>query len=316
MKPLRIAVIGVGHMGALHVEKVAGLARSEGRVVLSAVVDTDSRVAGEIAKRHGVPHATDPRDVLGDADAAIVAVPTVSHFEVVRDVMQAGLDVFVEKPIAATLEEAEALLGQSREQKRILQVGHLERFNAALRRISGMVEKPRFVESHRLGPFSARSTDIDVVRDLMIHDLDIIQQLVGEEPERVEAIGVPVVTHQADIANARVVFPGGCVANVTASRVSPNAMRKLRFFQSDGYFSLDFLEQSAVVFRRLNGPDGQPEIQKETLSLDREDALQEELRAFERAVRTREAPAVSGEDALRALRTALRVVDSMPPLDS
>jgi predicted dehydrogenase len=196
-------------------------------------------------------------------------------------------------------------------------VGHLEWYNSAMLAIRGMAGRLRFVEAHRLGPFAGRATDVDVVRDLMIHDLDIVQRLVGEEPERVEAIGVPVLSEQVDIANARVTFPGGCVANLTASRVSVQPLRRLRFFQADGYFSVDFLAQTAAVFRRVPAPDGgTPRIEMEELKIDRGDALESELRAFFRAVRTRETPPGSGEEALAALRTALRVVAAMPPLDA
>jgi predicted dehydrogenase len=179
-----------------------------------------------------------------------------------------------------------------------------------------MVGRLRFVEAHRLGPFAGRATDVDVVRDLMIHDLDIVQRLVGEEPERVEAIGVPVLSENVDIANARVTFPGGCVANLTASRVSVQPLRRLRFFQPDGYFSVDFLAQTAAVFRRVAGAEGEaPRIEMEELKIDRGDALASQLRAFFQAVRTRETPPGSGEQALAALRTALRVVAAMPPPD-
>lgn len=313
--PLRIAVVGAGHMGALHARKVAELAR-DGVASLAAVVDVDAARAQAVAGEHGGVALGDTARLPELADAAIVAVPTSVHAEVVAPLLEQGLDVLLEKPIAATLEDGERLLELARSHGRILQVGHLERFNAALRQVRARIERPRFVEAHRLGPFPGRATDVDVVRDLMIHDLDILQHLLGEEPERIEAIGVPVLSGEVDIANARVVYPGGCVANLTASRVSGTPLRKLRLFQASGYLSIDFLAQSAVAFHRTEGPDGRPRIDMERLEIDRDDALVAQLRSFLESVRTRSAPDVSGADALRTLRTALRVVAAMPPLEA
>jgi predicted dehydrogenase len=316
VKALRIAVCGAGHMGRYHAEKLAAMAREGEGVALCAVADVVPERARELAEATGTRACGAIRELLPLADAVVVAVPTVAHFDVVSRALEAGLDVLVEKPLAATLAEAEALIALGHARERILQVGHLERFNSALRTLRGLIHRPRFIEAHRLGPFPARATDVDVVRDLMIHDLDIIQELVGEEPESVEAIGVPVLTSKVDIANARLRFPSGCVANVTASRVSPTPLRKLRLFQADGYFSIDFLASSAVIMRRVQDKEGEPpRIELDKLELDREDALREELRSFVRAVRERKEPEVPGEQALRALRTALRVVEAMPPLD-
>ena len=316
MSSLRIAVAGAGHMGRFHAAKVVELAQTGEGVALAGVADIDFERAAQLAERSGTRSATRAAELYPDCDAVIVAVPTVAHFEVVRDALRAGLDVLVEKPIAATIDEAEALLALAEKHGRVLQVGHLENFNRAMSSLSDRVRRPRFVEAHRLGPFPERGTDIDVVRDLMIHDLEIIQQLVGEEPSRVEAVGVPVLTERVDIANARIVFAGGCVANLTASRVSPTPMRKIRIFQLDGYFSIDLLEQALVIFTREAAPDdARPEIRMEKLSLDPEDALLAQLRDFVQAVRTRRTPKVSGQQALSALRTALRVIDAIPPLD-
>lgn len=312
--PLRIGVVGVGHMGRLHASKVAALAAEEGGVVLAGVADLDAGRARETAEALGTRFESDYRRLLPELDALIVAVPTVGHAAVVGDALAAGADVLVEKPIAADLAEAEKLLAAAREGGRVLQVGHLEWFNAAMRTVAGSIRRPRFVEAHRLGPFPARATDVDVVRDLMIHDLDIVQRLVGEEPARLEAIGVPVVTDRIDIANARLTFPSGCVANLTASRVSPTPLRKIRFFQPEGYFSIDFLEQGVVIARR--GPpkaDGTRGIEIERLAIDREDALLAQLRAFAGAVASRRIEAGRADEGLSALRTAIRVVDAMPP---
>ncbi len=314
MRPLRIAVVGAGYMGRRHAAKVAELSRRQGSVALSGVADLDAGRAGELASQHGVASTRDPLELAAKSDAAIVAVPTSSHFDVVAALLRA-LDVLVEKPIAATLEEAEALLGLARSGGRVLQVGHLERFHRALTALNERIRRPRFVEAHRLGPFPERGTDVDVVRDLMIHDLDVVQQLVGEEPERVEAVGVPVLTRRVDIANARVTFPGGCVANLTASRVSPTPLRKIRFFQPHGYFSIDLLDHKVVIFRRPEGAPQERRIEMETLAMDPGDALLSQLGEFLESVRTRAAPAVPGEQALFALRTALRVVEAIPPPD-
>jgi predicted dehydrogenase len=308
---LRVVVVGVGHMGSFHADKVAAFAARGEAVTLVGVSDRDGERVTEAARRLGVAGAVDPETLFPEADAVIVAVPTAHHFEVVGAALSAGLDVLVEKPIAATLEQAEELLDRARRTRRVLQVGHLEWYNSAMRAIAPLVSRPRFIEAHRLGPFQGRATDVDVVRDLMIHDLDIVQRIVGEEPERAEAIGVPILSEEADIANARLTFPGGCVANLTASRVSPQPLRKLRFFQPDGYFSIDFLEQTVVAWRRLQGPEGWS-IEKEELKIDRGDALESQLRAFFDAIRTRKTPPGSGAEALAALRTALRVVESMP----
>jgi len=316
-KPLRLIVIGAGHMGRLHAQKIAALRDGGENVTLAGVADVERERAEQVAGPLGVPAVERADALYAAADAAVVAVPTVDHYAVVREALAAGLDVLIEKPIAATLADAEELLALAKSADRVLQVGHLERFNGAMRRVAGLVRRPRFVEAHRMGPFPARATDVDVVRDLMIHDIDLIQGFLGEEPDRIESIGVPVLTRNVDIANARLTFPSGCVANLTASRVSPTPMRKLRLFQPDGYISIDFLAQSAVIFRRFEDPgQAEPRIEMEKLEIDREDALLEELRAFVGCVRTRETPSVSGEDALSALRTALRVIDAMPPLDA
>ena len=316
MSPLRLGLVGAGHMGRFHAEKVAARTASEGDARLEVVVDVDEERARALAARHGVRASASLDGALEDVDALIVAVPTVEHAGVVHAALDARLDVLVEKPIAASVEEAEKLLALARERGSVLQVGHLEWFNAAMRTVASSIRRPRFVEAHRLGPFPARATDVDVVRDLMIHDLDIVQRLVGEEPARIEAIGVPVVTDRVDIANARLVFPGGCVANLTASRVSPNPMRKLRFFQPDGYFSIDFLEQ-AVTLAERTPPDanGERRIAMRRLEIDRGDALAEQLGAFVGAVRVRRVAEGGGDDGLAALRTALRVVEAMPPLE-
>ena len=327
MRQLRIGVVGAGHMGSLHAQKIAALRDQGERVEIGGVVDLDPARAEELGTQLGAPVFSDVRELCSSGcsdtseasggprvDAVVVAVPTLSHYDVVREALEAGMDVLVEKPIAANLVQAEQLLALAQAGGRVLQVGHLEWFNSALAGIRDRIHQPRFVEAHRMGPFSDRATDIDIVRDLMIHDLDILQQILGEQPDRIEAVGIPVLTPNVDIANARISFPSGCVANLTASRVSNAPQRKLRFFQHDSCVSIDFLAQSASVFRmrKLNG--AQPQIVTEEIEVGRRDALQSQMRDFIRAVRTREPPKVDGAGGLDALRTALRVVEAMPPL--
>jgi predicted dehydrogenase len=320
MSAIRVVVVGVGHMGRLHAAKVAERARAGGGVELVGVSDVDSDRARSVAAELHCIAESDARRLFGRADAAIVAVPTVHHFEQCSAALAAGLDVLIEKPIAATLPEADRLVALATQHGRVLQVGHQEWFNAAMRVVRKRITAPRFAEIHRLGPFPERGTDVDVVRDLMIHDIEILQQLLGQEPERVDAVGVPVLTDHADIANARLTFPGKCVANLTASRVSVTPMRKFRLFQRDAYFSIDFLAQKAALFRRLPGEDGQPRIEFEELKTDPGDALMAQLGVFLETVRTRATQGddgqrgISGSEATAALRTALRVIEAMPEI--
>jgi predicted dehydrogenase len=310
--PVRIAVVGYGHFGRRHAEKVVELARTDPQVSLVGVADRDAGRARRAAQRTGARGVTDAAALFPAADAAIVAVPSVDHYAVVRAALQAGLDVLVEKPMAMVLGQAEALVALARRRGRVLQVGHQEWFNPALRAVRDKVRAPRFVEAHRVGPFVDRASDVDVVRDLMIHDLDIVQQLLGEEPERVDAIGVPVITDTVDIANARLVFPGGCVASLTASRVAQAPARRIRLFERDAAFSLDFLAQSALIHQRVSPrPDAKRwrRVQLEELKGPMQDTLLAQLAAFVRAVRARQGDAPAG---IGALRTALRVVEAMP----
>ena len=313
MSDLQIVVVGAGHMGRRHAQKVMALADAGHPVRLVGVVDIVEQRARDLGRKMCVPYSVDARELIAQADAAIVAVSTLGHYEVVKHALLAGCDVLVEKPMAATLAEGEELVAIAAQTGRVLQVGHLEWFNNALRVIKGRIQRPRFIEAHRMGPYSHRATDVDVVRDLMIHDLEILQRIVGEEPSRIESVGIPVLSDKADIANARLIFPSGCVANLTASRVSLTPMRRLRFFQSDGYFSIDFLEQTAAVIRRVVSHDAAPpELKVEKIEVDRGDALLDQLLQFVGAVRNGSKPAVDGAEALRALRTAVRVNDAMP----
>jgi predicted dehydrogenase len=313
VKPLRIAVVGAGYMGGSHARKLAALAARDTRLALTAVVDLDLPRAWQLGTELRAPAMADARQAFRAADAAIVAVPTRDHFELVRAALEQGLDVLVEKPMAATLAEAEELLELALQRGRVLQVGHLEWFNPALREVRAKLPEPRYVEAQRIGRFPERGVDIDVVRDLMIHDLDIVQQILGEEPARIAAIGVKLRTDQIDLANARLAFPSGCIANLTASRVSSGAVRRLRLFPRDGCVSIDFLARSVEILQLSAGePGAPPRLATERLAFDPGDALLAQLEEFVSAIRTRKAPVVSGREGLRALRTALRVLEAMP----
>ena len=304
---LRAAVVGVGYLGRFHAEKYAAHAAAE----LVAVVDVDRARAEAVAMALGVEAVTDHRALVGRIDCASVAVPTQLHHAVAGDLLEAGVDVLVEKPLTTTVEEGKALLELAVRRERVLQVGHLERFNPAIRALEGVIREPRFIECHRLAPFSERGTDVDVVLDLMIHDLDVILSMMPSALRSVEAVGVPVLTASVDIANARLRFANGGIANLTASRVSLKRERKLRIFQPDAYLSVDYGERRVLICRREPGPDGQPALSVEEREVPEADALGSEIDAFLRAVRARETPPVTGWDGLRALEVAHVIRESL-----
>jgi predicted dehydrogenase len=309
MSPIRAAVVGCGHFGRFHAEKYAALADVE----LVAVVDCDLGAAQALGMRLGVVALSDPAALAGRAEAASVAVPTGAHCAVASRLLEAGLHVLVEKPIAASLAEADALIALAAARGRVLQVGHLERFNAAVLALADVLERPLFVESHRIAPFKPRGTDVDVVLDLMIHDIDLIQALVGAPLASVDAVGVPVLSATDDIANARLRFEGGCIANVTASRVSLKSERRMRVFQRDAYLSIDFQAGTASIARKGQGQmvPGMPEIGLERRRFDDNDPLRLEIEAFLAAIRGSRPVAVTGADGRRALETALRITAAL-----
>jgi predicted dehydrogenase len=302
---LRVGVVGVGALGRHHARVYASLPGAE----LAAVYDTDAercrRVAGELGTR-----AAASLDELADAvEAVSVAVPTESHAAVTRALLARGRDVLVEKPIAPTLEAADSMLESAREHGRILQVGHIERFNPALDAIRDLGVAPRFVEVHRLGSFSPRSLDIDVVLDLMIHDLDIVLSLDASDVEQVDAVGVPVLTSRVDIANARLRLASGLIANLTASRVSAEKVRKFRIFAPRTYVSMDFGDREALIYRLVDGAGGAPTIDVQRRSGPDQEPLRRQLEAFLQAVRERSPPRVDGAQGRRALEFALEVAE-------
>lgn len=306
---MRTAVVGAGYLGRFHAQKYAALAGS----TLVAVADPDEAVRNAVASELGVAACADYRELIGRVDAVSVVTPTPTHHEIARAFLQGGAHVLVEKPMTATVAEGESLIEAARRAGRILQVGHLERFNAAVRALQPILTVPRFVESARLAPFRSRGTDVDVVLDLMIHDIDLILSIVRSPVVSVDAVGTSVFSSEIDIANARLRFANGCVANATASRVSLKTERRLRLFQDDAYVSLDLHQKVRTVIRKGGGsaPDGTPQVTIEETNYEQGDALRDEIEAFLAAAATGSAPAVSGEDGLLALRTAISITDQV-----
>lgn len=307
MSRLRAAVVGVGYLGRFHALKYAAHPDAE----LVAVVDADADRCRAVASEVGALALAHHQELIGRVDCVSVAVPTRQHYGVASDLLDAGIDVLVEKPVTTSVDEGKDLLERAVRGGRVLQVGHLERFNPAMRALEGLVTQPRFIECQRLAPFSERGTDVDVVLDLMIHDIDLLLAMVPSPLRAVEAVGVPVLTPSVDIANARLRFANGCIANVTASRVSLKRERKLRVFQADAYFSVDFDQRQVRVCRRETADDGPPSLSFEQIDVPAGDALASEIAAFLQAVHARETPAVTGWDGLRALEVAHVVRESV-----
>ncbi len=308
MTTIRTGVIGVGYLGRFHAQKYAALEQSE----LVGVVDIDPQKAAQVAEECRTQAFTDYHDLLPQVQAVSVAVPTTRHYEVVQACLRRGIDVLAEKPLATTVAEAEELVALAREQGRILQVGHLERFNPAMEELTRRVQEPGFIEIHRLAFFKERGTDVDVVRDLMIHDLDLVLALVGGRVTEIRAAGVSVLTDSIDLANARLEFDTGCIANLTASRISVKSMRKFRLFQPRTYMSVDFEARELMIVEHTGQPGGiLPGIHLETVKFPPADPLLKEIAAFLEAVATRREPVVSGEAGKEALALALAINASM-----
>jgi predicted dehydrogenase len=306
-RPLRLGVIGVGHLGRHH----ARLAATLDGAVLAAVVDQDEERARAAAAPSGAHASADARELLDRVDAVVIAVPTVDHLAVAKPFLERGVHVLVEKPMAALLDEADEMIDLARRSGATLAVGHSERFNPAVLAAMAHIRAPRFIEVHRLSGFPERSLDIDVVLDVMIHDLDIVLAMDGTDVASVEAVGAPVLTSKVDIANARVRFTSGCIANITASRVSHEKMRKIRVFQAGAYVSIDCAGPALEVGRLRPRPGERPAIEGGPVPFERAEPLKRELQDFVDAVRDRRAPRVTGEDGRRALRLATRVTEAM-----
>jgi predicted dehydrogenase len=305
--PLRIAVVGVGYLGKHHARILAAMPG----VQLVAVVDTNRPRAEEIAAASGTKALFDARDLFGMVDAVSIAVPTDRHKDIALPLLEAGVPSLVEKPMAASLEDADELIATAARRGVVLAVGHTERFNPAVQAAQPLLTDPRFIEVHRLGTFPERSLDIDVVFDLMIHDLDVLLSTVRSDVESIEAVGVPVLTGRVDIANARIRFANGCIANLTASRISRDRVRKIRFFQPAAYLSIDYAAQKIEMYRLVKGEGPMPSIQGGEMAVPNEEPLKRELADFVDAVRSRRPPLVTGEQGRRALALAQRITEAM-----
>ena len=304
---LRLGVIGIGHLGRHHARILSALDGAR----LTAVVDTIEERAAAASAASGAAAHTDYRDLLGEVDAVTIAVPTELHREIALPFLERGISVLVEKPMARSLAEADEMIAAAHRSGATLAVGHTERYNPAVTTVLPFVTSPRFIEVHRLGVFPDRSLDIDVVFDLMIHDLDVILALVRSEVVSIEAVGVPVLTPKYDIANARLRFASGCIANVTASRISKDRVRKIRFFQPDSYISIDYAAQEVEGWRLVRGAGPRPSIEGGQLPVQRDEPLRLELADFIRAARTRTPPVVDGEAGRRALALATAIAEKM-----
>ena len=304
---MRAVVIGVGHLGKHHARILASLPG----VTLAGVVDTNQERAAQIAAERGTTAYADVRDVPGKIDLAVVAVPTESHAAIASTLIAAGIHTLVEKPVTQTVAEADRLIAAAKAKGVVFAVGHSERFNPAVAAARPYLKDPRFIEVHRLGQFPDRSLDIDVVLDLMIHDIDLILSLVPSEVAGVEAVGVPVLTPRIDIANVRLRFANGCIANLTASRISREPVRKIRFFQQDAYVSIDTAAREVEIWRLVPQPTGPPKIGGGKLEVAGDEALKGELEDFLGAVRDGRPPTVTGEQGRAALALATRIVELM-----
>jgi predicted dehydrogenase len=299
MDRVKIGIIGVGYLGMQHARILSYLEEAE----LKAVADVDFQKAMQIGNRHGVGYYQNYEDMLDEIDAAVVATPTSEHFAISLNLLRRGKPVLVEKPISETVEQAEQLVAAASSNGLVFQVGHLERFNPAVEATETMIRDPKFIEVQRLGSFSSRSLDIDVVLDLMIHDLDIIMAMIKDEVSSIRASGIHVLSEKIDIANARLEFKSGCVATLTASRVHQGKVRKLRIFEPTVYYSIDYIDQEVKVF-----PLDRSQADVRTLRIQKEEPLKRELNNFLECIRLGKTSKVSGEEGLRALRLAYEVL--------
>ena len=307
MELINVGVIGVGHLGQHHARIYSELPQTR----LVGVADLDQTRRAEIGNRCGVPQFEDYRSLFGQVDAVSVAVPTLQHRDVVLDCLDAGVHVLVEKPLAVTPDEGRQMIDRSREKGLVLHVGHVERFNPVRDLVQGLLSYPRFIECHRLAPFQPRGTDVDVVLDLMIHDVDLMLSFGLGLVNNVEAVGIEVLSSQVDFAHARVEFDMGCVVNLTASRVSTGRLRKMRLFQEDLYLSVDFLSRQGIVYRRAKGTAAESFVQEESIQAGDEEPLKRELQAFVQAIQSGTPGGVSGEEGLAALELVHTIVHSI-----
>jgi predicted dehydrogenase len=301
---LRTAVIGAGYFGALHAAKHAALPQAD----LVAVCDRDGSRAATVAEKLGAAAATDVAEIIGRVDAVSVATSTPAHFEVARRCLEAGIHCLIEKPITTTVAEADALVALAAERGLVLQVGHVERFNAVVQGIETMLDRPRYIECQRISAFRPRGTDVNVVLDMMIHDIDLVLKLVGSAIVRIDAVGVPVLTEADDIANVRLQFASGCTATITASRVSWKRHRTMRIFQQDGYIMADLNDAKLTIITKRPGRAGQPELFQEERQFEPGDPLKAEIGSFLDSIRAARPPAVDGADGRAALAAAIEIM--------
>jgi len=306
-KHIRAGVVGIGHLGNYHLQKYAKTSDCK----ITAVADTEPDRARQAASLYNCEAFTDHKQMLGKVDAVSIAVPTAWHHRVARDFLAAGIDVLIEKPLCATLEEADDLLELARKNKAVFQVGFVERFNPAVMALEKIITRPVFIEVHRLHPFFERGTDVDVILDLMIHDLDLVLKFVRSPVINLEAIGVPVLSGKIDISNVRLTFADCCIANLTASRISAKTMQKLRFFGPEGYHAVDTRKREIISFKKTTGPDGKGQIVQNSIEVGSHDPLEEEIRSFISAVMTRTRPVVSGEEGRSSLALAVEILQKM-----
>ncbi len=303
MKKLRVAVIGTGYLGKFHAEKYAQMDEVE----LIGIVDIDQSVSEKIAKKFNTAVYTDHREILDRVDAVSIVVPTSAHFPVAKDCLENRIDILIEKPITTSIQEADELISIADSKNLIIQVGHLERFNPAVVALQNVIMEPMFIESHRLSVYKDRATDVSVVFDLMIHDIDIILTLVKSDVKTIHASGSPVISDHVDIANARIEFENGCVANVTASRISIKNERKIRLFQKNAYISIDFAKPEVTVIQQNSNAKGGliPGMEVKHININKGDALKDEISSFVNAVIKRKTPEVTGMMGRNALKVAL-----------
>jgi predicted dehydrogenase len=310
---IKVGVVGVGYFGQFHAEKYA----KTGQVELVGVADINRSRSREVAKRYGTQAFDHHVDLFNKVQAVSIAVPTPSHYLLTKEFFLQGIDVLLEKPITKTLEEADELIGLAESKGLILQVGHLERFNGALSGLEGRVQNPCFIESLRLGPFSGRGAEVDVVLDLMVHDIDILLSLLNLRVKQFQAVGIPILTRTPDIANARIEFENGCTASLTASRVSKEKIRKTRIYQPGGILFIDYLSQKLSLSKKVVSPGKEeiPEMVTEEIPVKKIDLLEAEIHSFLQSVRKRKNAQVSGWDGRRALELALQIIQKIDDLN-
>ena len=307
---LRVGVIGVGHLGEYHVQKYKAIPTAE----LVGVVDTDPERANDIGRRYGTRVFRERSELLDMVDGVSLVVPTEMHFDVAKDILSKGVHLLIEKPITYKTEPADTLIRMAREKDLVLQVGLIERFNPAVVKMESLLNQPVFIESHRMNQFTTRGIDVDVVLDLMIHDLDIILHVVPSEVKEVHAVGMSVITGKTDVANVRIIFENGTVANLTASRVSNKTLRKIRVFQPDAYISVNCAKREISVIRldsELRGSDDYPQITSDKIKFPDSDPLNDEISSFVNVVMNGSSPVVTGQDGRRALEVALGIIDQI-----